>query len=501
MSLLAIDIGSSSCKAVVFAASGEILAKHSCGYAPQFPRPCFAEMNPEKFWDAVRICCREVSKNLTDPVRALGLSSHGETFVPVDSSGQPVGPAILNQDSRAIAESSWCEEAIGRQRLFQITGLTAHPMYPVAKLLWLRKHEPRMFAAAMCFVSLIGYLLGRMGLPAYVDYSLACRFLAFDVRRRCWSEEVLGAVGIGKDRLPVPVPAGTVVGKLTSDIAGQLGLNPGISVVLGGHDQPCGALGVGVVSEGRVSDSIGTYECLLAASDAPILNDKALAASLNSYSHVVPGKFVTLAFFPSGIVVKWFHDLLYANGSGAPSESTEKEFEAAHYAFLERHVPEGPTGLCITPHLIGTCNPDFNPRARGAIGGLTPGTDRGAMYKGILEGLACELAIVAQALAEAVGDFSDIYVTGGGTRSALGLQLRAALTGCRFHVMRQQEAVCLGTAILAGVAVGEYSSIDQAITALVKESDALKPDQAINDGYRDQLERYKQFRSAVVQQS
>jgi xylulokinase len=501
VSLLAVDIGSSSCKAVVFATRGAILAQHSSSYMPEFPHPCYAEMDPEKFWDAVCVSCRTLTKGLKDPIRALCFSSHGETFVAVDSQGRPLTAAILNQDSRAILESAQCEERIGRQRLFQITGLFAHPMYPIPKILWLRKHQPEIFASTKSFLTLIGYLLQKMGLPPYVDYSLASRFLAFDVRRRCWSDDVLSATELDGACLPLPVPAGTVAGKLNSEAASQLGISAGTAVVLGGHDQPCGALGAGVISGGRVSDSIGTYECLLAASDAPSLNDKALAALLNSYCHVVPDKFVTLAYFPSGIMVKWFHDLLYLNGSGeARSEASVLGLEARHYAFLEEHAPEQPTGLCITPHLIGTCNPDFNPRARALIAGLNPGTDRSQMYKGILEGLACELSIVTESLAEAVGDFEDIYVTGGGARSALGLKLRAALTGCRLHVMSRQEAVCLGTAILAGVAIGEYASISQAVAELVEESAVLDPDETVAASYRDQVKRYRQLRSAAVRQ-
>ena len=101
-------------------------------------------------------------------------------------------------------------------------------------------------------------------------------------------------------------------GKLDASAAGQLGLSTETTVVIGGHDQPCGALGVGVVDSGRVADSIGTYECLLAASDQPCPTDAALAASLNTYCHVVPDKFVTMAFFPSGIMIEWFHNLLYS---------------------------------------------------------------------------------------------------------------------------------------------------------------------------------------------
>jgi xylulokinase len=497
MSLLAIDIGSSACKAVLFTVSGEILAQHTSAYTPEFPQPSFAEMDPEKFWHAICASCQAVVREVVDPVQALCLSSHGETFVALDANGHPLAPALLNQDSRATAEAAWCEKAIGRKRLFQITGQVTHPMYSIPKIIWLRQHRPGIFASTARFVTLIGYILARMGLPQYTDYSLASRFLAFDIRNRCWSDEILAVAGLSKDRLPIPVPAGTIAGKLDSSVAGDLGLCSGTPVVLGGHDQPCGALGVGVIGSGRVSDSIGTYECILAGSDAPFLTDAALAASLNSYCHVVPDKFVTIAYFPSGIMVKWLHDLLYSNGSGH-TESIAENIEADRYVSLEANAPEGPTGLCITPHLIGTCNPEFNPHARGIIAGLNPSTSRSELYKGILEGLACELSLVAGALAECAGDFEDMYVTGGGSRSALGLQLRAALTGRRLHVTRSSEAVCLGTAILAGVAAGEYNDVREAVEQVVHEIRVIAPNPEIAASYAGQVTRYRALRAAMI---
>src|SRR5271170_4646718 len=366
MSLLAIDIGSSRCKAVVFASTGKILARHACAYTPESPAPSQAEINAERFLQAVCQCSQAVSKNLPDPVRALCLSSHGETFVPVNGRNEAIAAAILNQDNRATEEAVWLERTLGRKRLFEITGLVAHPMYPVPKILWLRKHRPEIFESSVRFLSVIGYVLSRLGLPAYIDYSLASRYLAFDIRQRRWSEDILAATEIKAECLPIPVPAGTVAGKLDAAAASQLGLLAGTMVVMGGHDQPSGALGVGAIGSGRVADSMGTYECLLAASDQPSITDAALSASLNSYCHVVPGKFVTLAYFPSGIMIKWFHDLLYGEGDHA-GDSDAFYAESIHYATLEREAPAGPTGLCITPNLIGTCNPDFNPHARGII--------------------------------------------------------------------------------------------------------------------------------------
>jgi len=486
MSLLAIDIGSSRCKAVVFAATGKMLTQHASSYTPEFPAPAHAEINAERFWQAVCHCSQAVSRDLSDPVRALCLSSHGESFVPVNGRNEAIAPAILNQDNRATEEAVWFERTFDRKRLFEITGLVAHPMYPAPKILWLRKHRPDVFASPVRFLSVIGYVLSRLGLPLYIDYSLASRYLAFDIRRRRWSDEILAATKINAECLPVPVPAGTIAGKLEGAAASQLGLSPGTMVVMGGHDQPCGALGVGAIGPGRVADSMGTYECLVAVSDQPSSTDAALAASLNSYCHVIPDKFVTLAYFPSGIMIKWFHDLLYDADSG--------QAESTHYTALERDAPAGPTGLCITPNLIGTCNPDFNPHVRGIISGLGPNTTRSQIYKGILEGLACELSQMTEILANAVGEFRDIYVTGGGSRSALGLQLRAALSGRRLHVMECPEAVCLGGAMLAGVASGEYQSLSEAVELVVHDVSEVSPDHAIAAAYAQQAKQYRRLR-------
>jgi len=498
MSLLAIDIGSSRCKAVVFASTGKILARHACAYTPESPAPSQAEINAERFLQAVCQCSQAVSRNPSDPVRALCLSSHGETFVPVNGRNEAIAPAILNQDTRATEETVWLERTFGRKRLFEITGLVAHPMYPVPKILWLRKYRPDIFVPSVRFLSVIGYVLSRLGLNPYIDYSLASRYLAFDIRHRRWSEEILDATEINAECLPVPVPAGTIAGKLDAAAASQIGLSAGTIVVMGGHDQPCGGLGVGAIVSGRVADSMGTYECLLAASDEPSLTDAALAASLNSYCHVVPNKFVTLAYFPSGIMMKWFHDLLYG---GAFCESVlaegENDAESLHYATLEREAPAGRTGLYITPNLIGTCNPDFNPHARGIISGLGPNTTRSQIYKGILEGLACEMSQVTDILESAVGEFRDVYVTGGGSRSALGLQLRAALSGRRLHVMECPEAVCLGGAILAGVASGEYRSVQEAVEVVVRDVSVVLPDDAIAASYAQHARQYRRLCSAL----
>jgi xylulokinase len=493
MSLLAIDIGSSQCKAVVFTVAGEVLAHSVHSYSPNFPQPAFAEMDSANLWDAVCTASRKATRDLRkDPVQALCLSSHCETFVPVNARGEAAGPAILNIDNRATKEAQWCETAIGARRIFEITGLIAHPMYPIPKILWLREHRPELYSQTDRFLSVTDFIHVKLGLPPYVGYSLASRFLAFDVNRNRWSDEILNAAGLTDAQLPLPAPAGTIAGKLSAAAAGALGVADGTPVVIGGHDQAFGALGVGAIESGRVSDSMGTYECLTAASDEPKLGDKSFAARLNSYSHVVPGKFLTLAYFPSGIMVQWFRDLLCGQSAKATNVDANAG-EPDQYSQLETACTGAPSGLCVTPHLFGTGNPDFDPHARAMIFGLGADSNRFQIYQGILEGIACELAQLAEIMADVGGKFGDLYVSGGGSRSPLGLKLRAAITGRRLHVMQCDEAVCQGAAILAGVAVGTYAGIADAVKLVVREKDVIEPDANLGASYADQVKQYRQL--------
>jgi xylulokinase len=459
----------------------------------QIPYPAWAEMPAEYFWQALTAATQSVSGAVhDDAVEVLAISSHGETIVPVDSRSQAVAPAILNMDNRAAQEAHAIESAFQSRRLYDITGLTVHPMYPLAKMLWLREHQPELFGKTVRFLAIPTYLLTRLGLPSYVDYSLASRFLAFDIRAKTWSSEILSAFALSPEQLPQPVAAGTVAGELSAQAAAQLGLRPGTMVVVGGHDQPCGALGCGVIQPGRVSASLGTYECLVAASRAPASSDRALTTNLNSYCHVVPDRYVTLAYFPAGIMLEWFLHLL----SSAQDMNADDVGELCRN--LEASCSSAPSGLLIAPHLLGTCNPDFDPNASGVISGIRPGTSRAQIYKGILEGIACEFSNLSDLLQEAAGAFTEVYVTGGGTLSPLGLRLRAALSGRELHLTDCADTVCLGTAMLAGLAAGKYACFCEAAEQLVRVSQTINPDSDLAKDYEQQQSEYRLLYSSLA---
>jgi xylulokinase len=491
MSLMGVDVGSSGCKATVFAADGRELAQATAPYSPRFTPPDRVELDPEVLWQATAAAIgRAAAGAPADPVTALTIGTHGETIIPLDAQGRPLSAAILNADSRARDEVPQWEEGVGRETIFSITGLVLSPMYPLLKIGWLKKHQADLFSKTSRFSGVIDYLLTRLGLPPYVDHSLASRYLALDVRTRTWSERLLARAGLSPEMLPQPVPAGTTAGALSDEAAAAVGLRPGVPVVVGGHDQACGALGAGAIAPGMVSDSLGTYECLVVVVAEPTLSAEGLAAGIDSYCYVLPDRFMSIAYFPSGVMVKWFRDT-FGEADAAAAQGQDL------YAYLESVAPAEPTGLLVLPHLIGSCTPHYDSAARGAIYGLTPSTTRHQLYRAVLEGIACEFSIVVDLLRQVVGRFDSLVATGGGARSTLGLQLRAAMTGLRIETPEVREAACLGAAILGGVATGLYRDVAEAVAQTVRPGAVMDPDPTLAAAYTEQRARYREMYPAL----
>ena len=489
MSLLGIDVGSSSCKAVVFDLDGVVLARAERSYSVSRPAPGHVVMRAEVFWQAVVDVTRHVAEMVReDPIEALAVSSHGETFVPVDGAGVAVGPAIMNVDNRAVEQAEWWSNAFGRERVYELTGLPLHPMFAVPKIMWLRDFEPEVYSGAAHFLSVADYILLRMGAPPATDYSLASRTMAFDISTKRWSTDLLDAAGLSAEQFGEPRPSGEALGKLSSQAAQVLGITPGTIVALGGHDQPCAALGSGIIAPGAASDSAGTYECLAVVSDSPCNSERAFSYGLNSYCHVVPDTYITLAFFPCGVAVRWFVEQFCFEDSEKARDAGVSVYDVLQERV--RSLGSGPTGLNVTPHLVGACNPYWDPRATGIVIGLTPEVTRHHVYKAIFEGIACEFAINVGVLEEIAGDIACVRISGGAAKSRFSVQLRADLAGKPIRTLHTGETVCQGAAILAGLAAGAYAGPRDAAERVVRAEQTFTPDVGAREAYAKQRRQY-----------
>ncbi|MDI6784293.1 MAG: FGGY-family carbohydrate kinase, partial [bacterium] len=311
MSLLGIDVGTTGCKVVAFNPDGKILSLAYQEYPLRFPgKPGWVELDADEVWQKVKWCIQKVAaKTKSDPIKALAVSSQGEGVTPLDKNGRVLHHSIVSFDSRTAEFIPWWLDRMTAYQLFAETGMTPEPMYTLNKILWFKKYQPKIYRRTekfLCYEDLVNYRL--TGIPA-IDYSLAARMMCFDLKRNRWSEKILDIAGVEEEKLALLYPSGKIVGTVLPKIANELGLLKETFVVTGGHDQPCGALGAGVIKPGITMDAIGTVECITPAFQRPVINRKMLANRFCCYPHVVPNQYVTVAFnFTGGSLLRWYRD-------------------------------------------------------------------------------------------------------------------------------------------------------------------------------------------------
>lgn len=503
MSVLGIDVGSSGCKASVVDAAGRILGQASAEYPLVSPGPGLQEMDPELVWRSTKeVVALAVSRARAgggaaraDPVRAISVSSFGESVVPLAKNGSVVRNALMYIDRRGAEEAELLGKNIGEERIHAITGAPVHSMYSLSKILWLKRNEGDTYRKAWKFLLLADYTLYRLGARPCTDYSLAARTQAFDVVAKRWSPEMLDGAGVDGDKLGEPVQAGSVIGELRADLAEELGIAAGVLLVAGGHDQPCAALGAGVIGPGAAVDGLGSTECITPAFDRPVINASMARSGFACVPHVVAGLYVTYAFtFTCGSLLRWFRD-----GFSGHREREAEERGIDLFDLIVEEAAAKDTTLLLLPHFAGAATPYMDARATGAMVGLGLETTGRDIARAILEGVTYEMMVNVERLVEAGIAVDELKAVGGLSKSAAYLQLKADMMGRRITTLDVAEAGTIGVAILAGVASGIYPGIREAVAALVRTKRDFEPDMARHERFMERFGAYKRMYSAVRQ--
>ena len=494
MSVLGVDMGTSGCKAIVLAADGRVLNQCGQSYAGKIrlDGDC-AEIPAEVFAEGLFGMIRRMADSVktTDPIRAIALSTHGETLIPVDASGRALCSAILSMDRRSAGELPRLEREIGAEQFYRITGTPLHSQYPASKILWLKRERPELVRKTARYCTVQDYLHGRLGAAGAVDASLASRFGMLDIKKRAWSEEILNAVGAGNAQLPQTVCAGTVLGAIPHALAESLGLEDGVSVVAGGHDQPCASLALGA-QRGRITVSAGSYECAAVTTDRPLNDAKGRRYGLNSYCHVLKDQYITLAFFASGLTIQWVIDR-FCRWESAEAERRGMDV----HELLEEMSADRPTGICVSPYFYGSMNPEWNERARAAIVGLSAADGVGEVYRAALEGTACELDLNLRVLEKLSGRAAEVVMGGGGTSSRRWMQIRADIANRPLdRDCSGTDASCMGAAMLAGLGIGMFASPEEAFARRRSFMERIQPRNSAD--YARQKAEYRSFHRAEL---
>ncbi len=485
---IGIDIGTSGCKALLFDEQGRCIRQAHRDYDVIRPQSGWAELDAED----VIIKCFAVIKDVIggheNLVRAIGISSQGEAFVPVAADGRFLHRALVSSDNRAVDYvQNWANE-FGVERLYQITGHTPHTLFSLFKLLWLRDHLPDIWKQTwkfLCFEDLLQY---RLGVAPHISWPLAGRTMLFDVRRHVWSDTILNAVGITPEQLAQPAPSGTVAGTISPVIAKQLGLNPDTIIVNGGHDQPCGALGAGVTQPGTAVYATGTVECITPVFHHATFTHNLRDHNLCTYDYTLENMYTTVAYnITGGSILKWF-----GNQFGQPEiEKARQQNRDPYELLLESAAPE-PTHLIALPYFGPSGTPYFDPNSSGAILGLTLATTRGEILRALLEALAMEMRLNLDILEQAGCAITELRVVGGGAKSAFWNQLKADVLGKTIIVTDVTEGACRGAALLACAAESQ-GDVRQLAQSWSRPVAKMTPNLAYAAHYQRQFSRYKRL--------
>lgn len=496
MSFLGLDIGTTMSKGIVISSDCKILAQYSIenSYSKGFEGN--VELNSEHVWDNVKRIIGHLSNQTKhDPVEAISVSAMGDTITPVSRDFTPISNSILAFDNRGASEIDKLEKSFGRDWVFQTTGMPVHPMYSAGKILWIRENLLQTFAQTDLFLCYEDLITAKLSGEPVISYASAGRTMLFDIHQNDWNNILLDYCGISEIQLAVPKPSGTPVGVVLPKLVDELGLSENVLVVVGGHDQTCGALGGGIYKSNQLLDSSGTFGILFSAYDQPVLSDAFLEAGLCMYHHAYPGSYCSFGMIPgAGAVFKWFRDQFGEVDRFAASQKNIDAFDE-----ITSHFSKTPSGLYLIPHFSGSGTPHMDPSAKGAVYGLTLSTSKYDFGQAILEGVTYEIKTNIEIL-ETIGKPLDkIESIGGGAKSDYWLQLKANILEKEIQANPFTDLPLLGAAILAGFGNGSFPSIDEVVAHINPAYKKFTPQKNYAKLYREAYQEYKHVREKVAE--
>jgi xylulokinase len=470
MHFLGIDVGTGGTRALVIDEGGHVVASATEEHQPfASPQIGWAEQDPGDWWRACRVA---VPKALAqghlraDQIACVGLSGQMHGAVLLDEQAHVVRPALIWCDVRTEKQVRDLTTQIGAERLIQLTCNPALANFTLTKCMWVRENEPENWSRVRSLMLPKDYVRFELTGERATDMADASGTLLLDVAHRRWSKEMLELAQIDQSLLPNLYESPEICGRISAAGAAATGLRSGTPVVAGAGDQAAGSLGMGVVSPGSVSATVGTSGVVLAATDSPALDP---GGRLHTFCHAVPGRWLVMGVTQAaGLSLRWFRDRFGAGANGELESYEKLTAEAAK-------APPGCDGLLWAPYLMGERTPYLDPTARAMLVGLTASHTRAHVIRAILEGVAFSLRDTLTIFQETAVPVKAIRLGGGGARSALWRQIQADIYGQQVETVEAEEGAAYGAAILAAVGAKAWPSVDAACAAIVRLAGTTSP--------------------------
>ena len=486
--LLGLDVGTSGTKAGVFDAAGRHLGLGRAAYKPDAPQPGWAECDPELWWrgvvEALNGACADAGIDAAD-IRAVGLGVLFPAVMPLDENGRALHPAILYCDQRSVAQVAALEKKVSKNEFLALAG---NPLVPgtsaVSSLAWLRDERPDVWSGTKSIGWANTYITSRLTGEVCADPSMAALSGLVDIRDPWqWSADLCDRLGIDAELLPRIVGSAEVVGTVTETASRETGLKAGTVVVAGAGDVPISAVGAGAASTDTAAYVVGSTDCVSVPMSRPTDDHRWV-----NCAYVPRGQWLGVGTTTStGVSIEWFvREVLGSSGSDGYALMTG----------LAESSPPGSNRILFTPYLQGERTPIWDPMARGAFTGLTASTTRADLARAVFEGTSFALKHVMDCVESVAGEpVRHIRALGGGTKNALWNQVKADILQTPLHVLDFQEAGSLGAALLAGIGVGIYADVDEAVE-IARNMGGVKtvePNPAVAATYEELFAIYSQI--------
>jgi len=483
--VIGVDLGTSAVKALLVGEDGRVAAEASREYPLLTERSGWSEQRPDDWVDGtLGAIAGVVRAGGVDASAVEGLSFSGQMhgLVLLDREKRPLRNAILWNDTRTTKQCRDIEAALGAD-LLAITRNPALEGFTLPKLLWVKEHEPEVFARAETFVLPKDYVRYRLTGGVCMDYSDAAGTLLLDVRAKRWSDEGGRRVGLDVSLCPPLVESGALVGTLAPEAAAACGLSPATKVFAGGADNACGAVGAGILGDGAAMCSIGTSGVILAYEPD---KDRDFAGKGHFFNHAAPG-----AYYAMGVTLSAGHSLSWFRDTFAPGVPFAELLAGVG------SVPIGAKGLLYTPYLVGERTPHADTVIRASFVGMDASHKRDDFARAVMEGITFSLNESVELFRAAGKSVSRIVSIGGGAKNPVWLQMQADVFRAEVTAMKNEQGPGMGAAMLAAVGCGWFGSLKECAEAFLAYGAVYEPDAAASARYAELFEIYKEVYAAT----
>lgn len=430
-----VDLGTTAIKVILFDETGRPVREASRELSLSYLAPGWIEQDPAAWYEIpCELICEVCEDTEPGEVKAIGISSQGISLLPVDNNFRPLADGISWLDTRAETELAKMLQTVPTEELFDETGIHASAAYSLPKLIWLKKHDPKLFEDAYKFLMPLDYLTARLCGEAVTDATMAGGTMLFSLRESRWSSRLCRLFGIPEEKLPRIMSTSAMAGFLNDASKRLTGLSGDVMIAVGAQDQKIAAYGAGI-SPGIVTMSLGTAGALETLCQSP--SDQLpsfVFETVDRSFYVLEGCINTF-----GAAIKWARD-------NAFPDLSYKDMDA-----LAEKAPSGSGGVRFYPHLAGAGTPHFNENPVSGWIGLSLATDRGCLIRSLYEGLVCETRLNLETAQRAGAKIERLRVFGGGAKSDILCRILSDVTQVPVEAMTFSEAAAFGAAKSAAV--------------------------------------------------